>query len=340
MNYRDTIGHESDVIPATNVDPAITHSLLQTAKALLERVGKTVSDGDPSLMTMIQIMKYLEKPKGSVFFCDGSAGNDANDGLTPLTPKLTLTAAIGLATTAKDDTIMLLNYGAAARATETWPIPVNKDMLHIIGAQCLENSKWPAISPGATDEHAMLVTGQRVELANFEIGGGATKAAIRVGSVGGVWATYIHDVWMGVTGDTTGQDGVYVAAGDDAPYLTLDRCRLGASVTRYGVLIAGNATRGKIGQRYGNFFKSANIAINVTGAAGLDAILNNIFGLPSDTAGYAITMSAGSSGAIVDGNRAAYRIAAMANNPFRDLSNANHWLVNYRQGLTIAPDIV
>ena len=340
MDFRGTIGYDREPIPAMTAGPATTDSLMALLKATLERLGTAVTDGDPSVYQELRYTKWLTKPKGYQFFLDGSAGNDANDGLSPAKPKLTLTAAIGLCTSGRDDVIYVLNYGAAGKAAEpAWPIPVNLNMLHILGVQCMENSKWPTIQANS-DNHALAVTGQRVEIANLEVGGGATHAAIACGSVGGVWATWIHDVWFGVTGDTTGQDGVYVANGNDAPYLCIDRCRFGSSVTRYPIYIAGNATRGLLGWRDGNFFRAANIAINVTGAAGLSGILNNIFGLPSDTAGYAITLGAGTSGAVIDGNKAAYQIAAMSNNPFRDLSNANHWLVNWRQGLTIAPDIV
>jgi hypothetical protein len=288
-----------------------------------------------------QSNKWIAKPKGRLFFVDGGSSgptHNNNDGLTPNTPKQTLTAALALATSGADDVVYVLNYGSNGRNAEpAWPVTVSKDLVHLIGVQSMENSKWPVVKPD-DDNHALDITGHRVEVATLEVGGGATKAAIHVGSAGGIWAAYLHDLWFGVTGDSAGQDGVYVAAGEDAPYLMVEDCQFGSYVTRYGVLVDGNATRGMIGYKQGNFFKSANIAINIAGAAGLTGILNNVFGLPSDTAGYAITMSATSSGTVIDGNRAAYQIAAMTNNPFRDLSvTANHWVVNYQQGLTVAP---
>jgi hypothetical protein len=51
MNYRDTIGYENEAIPATTVSPATTHSLLVLAKAILERIGNTDADGDPSIIS-------------------------------------------------------------------------------------------------------------------------------------------------------------------------------------------------------------------------------------------------------------------------------------------------
>ncbi len=289
-----------------------------------------------------QLDKWITKPRGKIFFADGSAGDNNNDGLSPYSPKLTLTAGVALLTSGADDVLFVINYGAAGKAAEpAWPVTVNKDMCHVIGIQCMDNSKWPTIQAN-DDNHAIDITGQRVELANLEVGGGATKAAIHVGSAGGIWAPCLHDLWFGVTGDTTGQDGVYVANGEDAPYLELYDCTFGSSLTRYGIYINGNATKGKLGrQGHGNkFLKVPNIAMNIAGPAGLDEIIDNLFALPSDTQGYAITLSALSSGALVSGNKAGFKIAAMANNPFRDLSNANHWIDNWRQGLTIAPDTV
>ena len=286
-------------------------------------------------------LKYLAKPKGRVVFCDGSAGSNSNDGLTPKTPKLTLTATHALTRSGMDDTILLLNYGGAGAAAETFPIVFSNSMIHVIGMQSMDNSKWPTIQSDDAALDAINVTGSRVELANFEVGGGANKAGIHVGSVAGIYGTCIHDVWFGIA-DCAGQDGIRTDAGEDAPYLEVYDCRFGARLTRYGIYNAGNATRGILGcQGHGNkFWNVPNIAMYLAGAVGLSEIIDNLFALPSDTQGYAITMSALSSGALVSGNKASYRVAGMTNNPFRDLSNANHWIDNWRQGLTIAPDTV
>jgi hypothetical protein len=287
----------------------------------------------------------LTKPSGKAVFVDGgSTGptHNNNDGLSPYTPKQTLTAGLALLDDLSDDVLFVVNYGSNGRLAEpSWPVTISKSIVHVVGLQSMDNSKWPAVKPD-DDNHAFDVTGHRVELAQLEVGGGATKAAIHVGSAGGIWSLCLHDLWFGITGDTAGQDGVFVETGEDAPYLEVYDCRFGNSLTRHGVYINGNATRGILGkQGHGNkFLKVPNIAMNISGPAGLDEIVDNLFSLPSDTLGYAITMSALSSGALVSGNKASFKIAAMTNNPFRDLSNANHWIDNYRQGLTIAPDIV
>ena len=292
-----------------------------------------------------QLNKWMNKSRGKFVFVDGGSSgptHNNNDGLSPYTPKQTLTAGLALLDDSSDDVLFVVNYGANGRTAEpAWPVTISKSIVHVVGLQSMDNSKWPAVKPD-DDNHAFDITGHRVELAQLEVGGGATKAAIHVGSAGGIWALCLHDLWFGITGDTAGQDGVFVETGEDAPFLEVFDCRFGNSLTRYGVYINGNATKGILGKPgHGNrFLKVPNIAMNISGPAGLDEIVDNLFSLPSDTQGYAITMSALSSGALVSGNKASFKIAAMVNNPFRDLSNANHWIDNWRQGLTIAPDIV
>ena len=50
MNYRDTIGYDRETPIGTDVSPAVTHSLIVLAKAILERIGNTDADGDPSII--------------------------------------------------------------------------------------------------------------------------------------------------------------------------------------------------------------------------------------------------------------------------------------------------
>ena len=299
-----------------------------------------------------QLNKWMNKLRGKCVFLDGgSTGptHNKNDGLSPYTPKRTFTdvdgtGALTLLDDYSDDVLFVINYGSNGRVAEAanFPITVSKSIIHIVGLQNMNCPKWPVVKPNAGDTHCFDITGHRVEFAQLEVGGGATKAAFHVGSVGGIWAPCFHDIWFGVTGDSAGQDGVRVDAGEDVPLLEMYDCRFGNALTRYGIYINGNATKGILGkQGHGNkFLKVPNIAMNISGPAGLDEIVDNLFSLPSDTLGYAITMSALSSGALVSGNKAGFKIAAMTNNPFRDLSNANHWIDNWRQGLTIAPDIV
>ncbi len=53
MDWRDTLGHEIETIPAMNAAPAATDSVLAEVKAILERVGATPADPDDSLLTTV-----------------------------------------------------------------------------------------------------------------------------------------------------------------------------------------------------------------------------------------------------------------------------------------------
>jgi hypothetical protein len=53
VDFRNTVGHEIDVIPAMNAAPTTADSILQLAKASLERLGATPNDPDDSILTNI-----------------------------------------------------------------------------------------------------------------------------------------------------------------------------------------------------------------------------------------------------------------------------------------------
>ena len=275
---------------------------------------------------------YGDLGMGNVYYVNGGSDGpttDAGDGSKDY-PKRTITAAMALCTSGNDDYIIVLNYGSNGRAGETWPIAVAKQQLHIIGVRATDASKWAAVKPStAAAANAFTITGQRCEIANLEIGGYSTGSGVEVGNA--VWGTYIHDCWFGVTGDTAGTHGVYVASGADAPYLTVTNCEFGASLTGDGVRIAGNATRGHIGKPgRGNIFREiAGVAVNVSGAAVLSGIFDNRFGLLADTVGDAITLGASTANIMVDGNRVGYGKTTAVTEYFVDGSSSNNWGQNW-----------
>lgn len=274
---------------------------------------------------------------GNVYYVNGGSdgpATDGGDGLTPATCKKTLTAALALCTTDNEDYVIVLNYGAAGRAAEAaFPIDIAKNRVHIIGVGT-EGHKWACLQP-AGDTAFFTVSGMRVEIANLELGGGAAHAAIETLSGIYPWGLTIHDCWFG-RADCTGRDGIGVLTGSDAPYLTVYGCWFGGALTRDGIRIAGNATRGSIGLpgRAKNFFAVTAVGINVTGAAAEVGCFDNVIECPADTKGIAISYSAGSSAGYCDGNRANYGKTAMAQIPYLDLG-ANGWGVNYH-ALTVA----
>lgn len=285
---------------------------------------------------------------GNIFYVNGGSDGpvvDTNDGLTPATPKQLLQSGIDLCTSGNNDVVIVLNYGGNARAIETWPVEVDVDMVHIIGV-ANPSQKWPVVSvlapaAGDTANPALLVTGARVEIAGLELGGGDTAGCVHSGSIGGVWATWVHDCFFGITGDGVGQDGVRVPATFDAPYLTVTDCQFGPFLTRDGIRTDANATRSCFGlPGHGNIFKVLpGIAINLAAAVTSPTVIDNVIFVAANTAGGAITLAATVSGAYIDGNRANFGDTAMGNNPYADgaAGGANHWILNYQAATAVLP---
>lgn len=266
---------------------------------------------------------------GNVFYVNGGSDGPTDnnyDGLTAATPKQTLTAALALCTSNANDIIYVLNYGSNARAAETWPIVVSKDQVHIIGIGHKAN-KWATVTATGSNKTAFSITGQRVEIAGLEIGGTAAGSGAGIQITDGMWGTYIHDCWFGVA-DGAGTNGVYVAAGADAPYLRVEHCEFGKALLGSGVLIAGNATRGTITNNL--FLQNPVCAISVTGSAVGLKILDNKIQMLDDTTGHGVNLAAGTSVCYIDGNHAASKkAAATADYAWIDASTDNMWGLNY-----------
>ena len=259
---------------------------------------------------------------GTVFYVDG-AGPDTNDGLTPATPLASFTAALALCTNDLNDTIVVLDYWAAG--TETWPINVNKSMVSILGVK-LAGGMWPQVNPTG-DVASFNITAAGVEIADLSINGGATAGCVQIGA--SVWGTEIHHCWFGEAG--TGQDGIRDVATFDAVYCDFHHNVFGLGLTRSGVLLDHNATRGRI--RNNLFRTAAGPAIHVNNEFAQGWILDNVFGVDSNVEGRAITLDATcTSGVTINGNVANFGDTAMGNNPFLDSAagGSNHWLLNYR----------
>lgn len=283
---------------------------------------------------------------GNVFYVNGGSDGpvvDTGSGLTPGDPKQLIQSAIGLCTANNNDYVIVLNYGGNGRAVETWPIVVDKTLCHIIGVGTV-GQKWPVVRPndpaGAdTASPAFQVTADRVEIAGLEIGGGDTAGGIHPVGGGGVWGLTIHDCFFGVTGDSTGQDGIRVPAASAAPYLTVYGCRFGHFLTRDGVRFDANATRcmiGVPGQSFNCFHHLPGIAINVAVGVTEPGIFGNRIAIPANTAGAGITLAAAVLDAWVMDNVANFGDTDMGNNPFADgaAAGANDW-ANNMQGITL-----
>jgi len=214
-----------------------------------------------------------------VFYVDGNAGSDSDEGTDPNFPLLTIATALGKCTSWKYDYIMVL-----AHYQETWPVTINKAGVRILG------TAWNGITnmwlTPSGDTAIFEIEEDEVEIAGFEFGAGAAHGAIEFTATKGYGHIH-HNAfgWM-----QTSRDGIWVIAPFDAAGSLIECNRFGNNLSRDGVRIDHNMTRGEI---MDNIFRDVTgIGIDCTASLALAMIGRNQFKLPSDTGGKAITLSA------------------------------------------------
>jgi len=182
----------------------------------------------------------------------------------------------------------------------------------------------------------LSIAAENVEIAGFDFVATSSYPGIEFAATH--WNCAVHDCQFGRRGAL--QDGIKIAAGIDAPYMSVYDNLFSSGIVRDGVRFEGAATYGWFGiPGHGNVFNVTLIGIDSTSTTVLGGIADNVFRLPSDTEGYAISFTnSGSSGCMIDGNKAFYGNDTMITNPYRDVGS-NHWGLNYRQGLSILPEI-
>lgn len=266
--------------------------------------------------------------RGDVYYLDGNAGDNANTGRTPDAPFLTFRHALDQCTDWMDDYIIVLDYWNANG--EAWPIDVNVNTVHIIGVSG-QGATRVQVNPTG-DFAAFSMNCESPELAYLSINGGANCGAVEIDAA--EWGIEVHHCWFGEMG--TAQDGIRGVAPFDAVYLKIWGCRFGLGLTRDGIRLDHNATRGMLGVPglEPNTFRAVpghGIYINNSFSQG--GIYDNRFSVADAAAGEAILIDATCSGVNVDGNRAWQGQAAMTFNPYRDLGT-NCWGENH---IGIAP---
>jgi len=269
-----------------------------------------------------------EQPSmGQSLYVSGT-GVDTNPGTREL-PFLTITAAIAACVAGADDYIFVLGYAGAG--TETWPIPMTKSKVHVIGTPAQANPSPLIVPSGDTD--AFTVTASNCEISGLEISAGATGCGISVEGV--TWKTHIHDCWFAWQG--TGQDGIRLSAGtDDAPSAHIHNNYFGMGLTRNGIRVVFNSTRSIIEDNIFCDVPTGAVGILVVNEFANAVILNNKFQVADAATGEAITLPATCNNCFVDGNVAGQGVVQMANVPFRDLG-ANHWGNNIYSIIAIMP---
>jgi len=244
---------------------------------------------------------------GKIFYVDGNAGNNNNSGVIPTEPWKTIKHALTKCVDYRNDYILVLDH-----YQETFPISVNKASVHIIAiAPYTVAPLMPMVYLTASGDTTIFnIAADFVEIAGFEFGAGASHGGIEWTATKGYG--WIHDCAFGRM--QTGQDGIKVPAGFDAVEMVISDCIFGSGLTRHGIFIDHNMTRGLIQD---NIFRA------VTGAAiNVDQMSNGIirrnrFMLPSDLTGGAITLAAAVAGVYVSENQANFGgTDSMANIPW------------------------
>jgi hypothetical protein len=254
---------------------------------------------------------------GTVYYVNGTSGNNANSGLLPSAPLLTIAAALAKCVDDNDDYIIVEDCWS-----EAFPIVVNKERVHIIGLDM--GVGWPQLQ-AAADTAIFVVQKDYMELAGFALQAPAQTAAHALieFNTPGVGRANIHHNQFGELNVAFHaiRGG---AAGAGANCWIHDNV-FGSQLQGQGV--GGTISAGRIND---NTFHRG-IAGQCIALSGVVAeILRNTFGNADTGVGYAITLT-GQGVGIIDGNHAMTGNAAAANNPYKDtgVPKAN-WGINYR----------
>ncbi len=260
--------------------------------------------------------------RGKVLYVDAShpLSSDANDGTNPDAPLKTITQAIALCTTNDEDYIIVHSF---TNSLETWPIAINKHKVHLFASHYALGVGRTITPPG--DTAGILITGDKVEVAGFEINAGATHGCIEFSTSAQSWGAHIHHNRFGWA--SGGQDGIRMTGAVDKVQFLIHDNQFNDKLTRDGIRIEQNSTRTEI---WNNEFRYVGgVGINlVTLCNDIYAIHDNIFRVDGAVQGDAIACNINSLGCMFWGNQAMHLGAAPAQNPYVDLG-ANHWGVNW-----------
>lgn len=282
---------------------------------------------------------------GKVFYVHGwtwgtPIGNDANNGIDPSTPFLTIRHALDQCVDLRNDYIIVLNHWS-----EITPIHVDKQRVHILG---LAIDEMPVIAMTTDHNDPVFMIdgdlGSMCEIAGFDLGGGDAHGGIEP-LFGGSTASsvYIHDCNFGseFCGDTA-LYGIWLPPGSGAKAWKIVRCKFMGSGIAGGLgTLVGSGVRIDEGAHHevkDCLFMGCVAPTILAEGHGL-IIRNNDIAMPADAAGGGITIGATSLDCIISNNRASFGEAlAGLFNPYLDNAavNANVWIANYRnEALTV-----
>lgn len=330
-------------------------------------IKEAVRKWGPEYLTICGLVKYFPTMNynSHVFFVNGTStiGDDGvnTGGQVPDEPFLTITKAISECTDGANDYIFVLDYPSTAPATETFPIAINKQRVHILGVLNGRIPRFKIVAPTDTAVFSFGLTGSTYgaysELANFIMGSAASsaKGAIEFFQAG-CFGIHIHHCGFGLAarsntdckyGICIGKTGTENAG--ELIYGLIEHCTFGELVSSDGIYVPNvpytgpNSIYSLIIRN--NYFKVDGIGINIDHAAANmheGGIYNNRFCMSSDAVGKAIDIVAGVTGGFIDGNVASVLAneASVSANPYRTMTACGPaWGLNYKGSseLAVAP---
>lgn len=275
---------------------------------------------------------------GQTFYVGGLNASNNNTGKNYGNPLLTMAAALALCVDQNHDYIFVLDYWRPSG--ETWPIPITKDHIHIIGVGGQPGLPWPAVHP-STDVAAFQLysSGQYGEIAGLTIGGGNSHGGIdwqNEGQVDGFWIH--HNIfghqWFGtpksaILQPAAASRGGYGCVIEDNVIMG-DLANCGGGITGNGIDMLGAVMSYDLTIRRNRLM---GCAININLIKVTNGMILDNRGICADSVdGELVSLLAACRGCMVDGNRAMNGgDAAMTKEPYRDVAatNKNHWGVNY-----------
>lgn len=254
---------------------------------------------------------------GVIYYVNGTSGLNTNSGLLPTSPLQTITAALAKCVDDNDDYIIVEDCW-----TETFPIVVNKERVHIIGLDM--GVGWPQLQ-AAADVAIFDVQKDYCEIAGFALQAPAQTAAHALieFNTPAVGRANIHDNQFGEL--NVAFHAIRGGAAGAGAYCWIHDNVFGWQLKGQGV--GGAISLGRINNN--TFHKGiAGICIALNGV--IAEIIGNKFANADGAVGFAITLTGQGIG-IVDDNHAMTLGAAAANNPYKDtgVPKAN-WGINYR----------
>jgi len=278
------------------------------------------------------LYQHMANPSaGDVFYVNTAAAGalDANDGRSPETAFLTIDYAIGQCTAAGDDYIFVVGHDYT---TETYPIVVDVDNIHIIGHPLAAEPNVRIVPQSDVD--AMTVSAAHVEIAGFHFynNADAYTNCFVAASNRGLWFHHNYVSWI-----FWGYNGIEFSGGSQSNALVENNFFGAHGCANFCIVDAPQTNRNVI--RNNVFIMDgydAGVRCLMISSANRCVITDNFFSVADLAAGEAIQVTAQTTG-MASGNVACSGKGAMGNIPWVDGGTAFNWGANY---VTAAPTAI